>query len=551
MTIAEHRSFQRQNPDSPTPPTNNTRTERRLIGPPGCGKTTWLATQVKAAVQNQRRVLILSLTRAAAAEAAGRDVPVPPGAISTIHSLCYHLLNRPDIADSPANIKKWNERHPQFALSNQNAAASETPNLSSTGDHYMHVWQLHRARREAPPEQGPIRDFIDAWQAWNREHDMYDFTGLIETVLEKQLPPPHNPDLIFVDEAQDLSHLEMALVRQWGDQAGSLTLVGDPDQNLYQWRGTDWTALTSNPDDTVVQSETLSQSYRVSQRVHREAIRWLGRSPIRQAAQYRPTREAGDFRLSPGTFLQPKPVLDDLRDELRQKRSVMILASCSYMLDGIITGLRQAGIAFHNPFRTNNGRWNPLVSASRTIPAGQRLSAWLNYAQGNGWTANDLTLWSRNLYTKSTLSRGQAGLKELQDELDPDSDTPIPDQRLQEILTPEAFAAARAGNIDWYQQNLLAAARQGAEFACAIARAGGREALEQEPQVIVGTIHSVKGGEADTVYIFPDLSTDGMREWLSSPDRQAGVYRLFYVGMTRARHTLVLCRAATGLAVDF
>ena len=40
--------------------------------------------------------------------------------------------------------------------------------------------------------------------------------------------------------------------------------------------------------------------------------------------------------------------------------SVMVLASCSYMLDPTIKELRKNGVVFHNPYRTKAGAWNPL-----------------------------------------------------------------------------------------------------------------------------------------------------------------------------------------------
>ena len=52
------------------------------------------------------------------------------------------------------------------------------------------------------------------------------------------------------------------------------------------------------------------------------------------------------------------------------------------------------------------------------------------------------------------------------------------------------------------------------------------------------------------VYLFPDISRAGMREWTGSPTQQAAVYRLFYVAMTRARDTLVLCAPSDEYAVN-
>ena len=69
--------------------------------------------------------------------------------------------------------------------------------------------------------------------------------------------------------------------------------------------------------------------------------------------------------------------------------------------------------------------------------------------------------------------------------------------------------------------------------------------------MVVGTVHSVKGSEADVVCLFPDLSPRGMEEWDSGdPHQQANVYRLFYVAMTRARELLLMAEPGGGMAVD-
>jgi superfamily I DNA/RNA helicase len=80
-----------------------------------------------------------------------------------------------------------------------------------------------------------------------------------------------------------------------------------------------------------------------------------------------------------------------------------------------------------------------------------------------------------------------------------------------------------------------------------VAEAHGAETLTKTPQIIAGTIHSVKGGEADVVYLFPDLSYAGMTEWIGNGT--AAVRRLFYVGMTRSRESLILCQRASSRSV--
>ena len=80
--------------------------------------------------------------------------------------------------------------------------------------------------------------------------------------------------------------------------------------------------------------------------------------------------------------------------------------------------------------------------------------------------------------------------------------------------------------------------------------ADGPKALQETPKVIVGTIHSVKGGEADIVYLFPDLSQAGDSQYKRDGAPRDSVIRVFYVGATRARETLYICQRDSALAVS-
>lgn len=60
--------------------------------------------------------------------------------------------------------------------------------------------------------------------------------------------------------------------------------------------------------------------------------------------------------------------------------------------------------------------------------------------------------------------------------------------------------------------------------------------------------NSYKGGERDCVFLMPDVSLAGMREW-DNPRTRDNVIRQMYVGMTRAKEELVICDAASPYAV--
>ncbi len=57
-----------------------------VIGPPGTGKTTFLAKQVRKIVDEGGRSMVCSLTNTAAQEVASRDLPVSEDLVGTLHS---------------------------------------------------------------------------------------------------------------------------------------------------------------------------------------------------------------------------------------------------------------------------------------------------------------------------------------------------------------------------------------------------------------------------------------------------------------------------------
>jgi DNA helicase-2/ATP-dependent DNA helicase PcrA len=63
--------------------------------------------------------------------------------------------------------------------------------------------------------------------------------------------------------------------------------------------------------------------------------------------------------------------------------------------------------------------------------------------------------------------------------------------------------------------------------------------------------NSVKGGEADVCYLSPDLSRAGFNQWAPRGPSRNPIIRQFYVGMTRARETLVLCQPGSPWSVQW
>src|SRR5436190_9582987 len=88
-------------------------------GPPGTGKTSRVARWVSQLCSDaptddledgRSPVIVCSLTKAAAAEAAGRKMPIPRDAVGTLHSLGFRSTGCPPVVTAGLVVADWNER---------------------------------------------------------------------------------------------------------------------------------------------------------------------------------------------------------------------------------------------------------------------------------------------------------------------------------------------------------------------------------------------------------------------------------------------------------
>ena len=539
--------------------------EFRIFGPPGTGKTSSIARQVRRAADRYgpASVLATSFSRTAAAELAGRNLPIPSEKVGTVHSHCYHALGAPKIAE--ACVGEWNRKNPRLALTaaktysrlgGEDASAEEDGGPARDGDPLLQ--QLGRYRGlMIPPKDWPLalRQFEAKWSAYKRALGLLDFTDLIERCLLDVPYAPKAPSVIFADEAQDLNRMQLKLIRKWGERANYFILGGDDDQCIFAFTGASPDAIL-DPEIPENHKIFLKQSFRLPGKVHRFADALIRQVTRRQEKVYLPREEAGAVqRLSTGTYKSPEYfILKSVEQHLKQGKTVMLLATCSYMLQPVVAALRKRGIPFHNPYRKSNGYWNPL-RISKSSSAARVLALLVAHPDlgeaHRPWTYSDLTLWADCLVSQGVLRQGMRDkFREF------DRAHVASNEVLDEVFEPQALASlitAWDGDyralLNWWRRRITCDFRGRVQFAADVAAAHGPRALIDEPKIVVGTIHSVKGGEADVVYLFPDLSLAGDAQYGRAGAGRDSVVRLFYVGATRARETLYVCQRESALAV--
>jgi superfamily I DNA/RNA helicase len=504
-----------------------------LFGPPGTGKTTSMLalvdTHLNAGAVDPDRLMIATFTKNARTEAFERlkratalgedDFPW----VRTIHSACYRLLglDREQVIQ-PKDYRSFGQEYGyEFTLGER---TEDDPygqaSMQTFGDWCLAADELRRAKlltvEQAADQFRQPMQVVGVWsrdaaqrfatelREFKREQRLVDFTDMLEFVLADQLRPPATH--YFVDEAQDLTPLQWAVVDLWTTHARRVFTFGDDDQAIFCWSGADPHALINRAGHKLV----LSRTYRLPADIHAEAARISDRIEFRVPKVFEPVGPGG----SVGTLW------DWVQMQIAEEGTYLLLARNRMHLESLRDELRHRGQPFSD--RTSNAG----------IPTSE---SWCGKA----------------LRTALALQRGdlvtsRAELRNLRRQLWPelwpeDSITRSPMLTLRDLVT----AGATPRLVQRLHEDPLAAlrmSRQDREYLISVIRQHGPRVLERRPRVELSTIHGVKGEEADHVLCCTAMTRQTYDGYLRDPDAE---HRTFYVAASRAKQTLTWVRVAT------
>ena len=537
--------------------------EMVLVGPPGTGKTTAVLTHfLLPAVERWTSGAILgcSFTRAAAEEMRDRLAAKTSrlsdrelrSVCSTIHSEAFRLCRLAGYKTLWNQQKKkdeGSEQEPDFG--GWEAMKEERKERRSEAER---LWSLARYLRPQDLVMPPatydrhgisvlltralsrcsersrfmfdeIVTEVMVYESDKRAAGAIDFCDMLAFALHLPFP---DRELLVVDEAQDLSPLQIALIRRWAGGAKRLVWVGDPDQGIYAFAGADGAALTALLEDEIVRSRRLGQSYRVPQAAHEMARDVILRNVHRVDAPYLPMEE-------PGIVVEFAGPQAALREALAGAGDVFILGRSARVLDDYAQILVETG----EPFARERGGGSPLRQKDliSIVTVLNDLRADLSVSTDAALTLVDaLKAKPKGLRFTGTKKAAAAALKASGEQgggmvsrMDMERagvvTGPIMDHKsLDDCLDEIGLAEA-------------------AEPLFRIIRRHGIGALEAKPRVVLTTMHSSKGREADTVLVdlyapYPTRRTAAISDQDGIEDER----RVLYVALTRTRDALLLVR---------
>lgn len=538
-----------------------------------CGKSTYLADQVVKrsqawSIANEKPinqctdVLLASLTKTAAAELRGRGLDLPAGQIGTLHSHALHALGSPKLCVGAKAISQWNKESPLEHWMSGGSTGDDELSVGLAqynGDRLMSEYTTNRCRLTPRDEwRGPVLEFAERYESWKRLNNMMDYEDLITNAFEQQTDPPGNPSTILGDEQQDSSAADLRLMRYWGSKAQKLILVGDDDQRIFSFRGASEHGIAGveiPPDHEKV----LEQSYRVPRAVHAAAMDVIRRIENRKDVVYYPRDANGQVdRMHYSMRQNPYEVVDEIErllkepDEKPGTAKAMCLFSCAYQAQPLMHALKSAGIPFWNPYAVERSNFNPL-HPSKGVSTLDRVLAYLKNSEAcHGehaatWTWDQFAAWAEMCSADGWLRHGAK--TEIKKRASVAASLTMTVEEIEGLISNEDVMLDLAEcDLGWLGKHILEPKRGVYDYVVDIVKKLGYTGITEQPRVCIGTGHSVKGAQAEHVFICPDLSVSGWESY-GNYDTRDSIYRLYYVMLTRARQRLILTAPSCPQAV--
>ena len=149
--------------------------------------------------------------------------------------------------------------------------ANQWNGIFSSNSEYLNLINLARVRQSSPLDEldrnehlGKVERFkLDAIakeiDAYKETHGLIDFTDMLDKFLKPKVKSP-GFDVIFIDEAQDLSIIQWKVVDKIEKETGcDVWVAGDDDQAIFGWAGADVDSFI----DWEAEEIPLTQSERV------------------------------------------------------------------------------------------------------------------------------------------------------------------------------------------------------------------------------------------------------------------------------------------------
>jgi len=483
-----------------------------ILGPPGTGKTHNLLNLVEKELSNGTppdRIGFFAFTKKAANEAKNRakikfkleDKQLP--FFRTLHSLAFLQLGlTTSEVMSRDNYKEFSDAYGMDLGSVTDGI--DAGGIITTDNRFINEFNLSRMKGLDLQDHYNRSNLDVSWHAllraqrsfeeYKSKREVLDFTDMLELFLQVSNIP--QLDVVFIDEAQDLSWLQWTVAAHAWSKSKKIYISGDDDQAIFRWAGADVEHFIRMKADNVI---ILNQSYRCPRLVHKMADKIIRRVGNRRPKEWKGRDYMGQIRY----HAFPEGI--DLRNG-----EWLVMARTNYLLDEIERQVKTEGLLYK--------RNNRLPISQKLLDA---VESWKTLNSDKEIDISSVRSIYSYMSTKIGIEHGHKQLKTADDSIKYTMESLVMHHGLLVAGRPWDIAFDKVGNRD-------------KEYLRAIEQRNGSN-FNIDPKINLSTIHAAKGGEAQNVVLLTDLTRKTQESLEQNPDDES---RVFYVGVTRAKESL-------------
>ena len=477
-----------------------------LLAQAGSGKTRRLIEEVSEELKTRRpeELAFVTFTRKGAEEGLHRvctklmlepdDLPY----FRTLHSLTFHALNyKANQMFGRLDQRKFNK---EFGY-NVNRCEVDTGKVPASKDSkYLDFYDLERSGAltskqlaDADIELGYYKQLIRRYEEYKeREHLVDFFDCLIKYIQGGEALPVK---VAMIDECQDITALQWKVIEKAFSRAEKIIIAGDENQSIYSYSG-------ARPDFLIALAkkfpvEHLSVSYRIPQSVYRLAKGITDFIGDKTDKPFEPRPENPEGRIT------QLPNLERLKNFINAEELENNPLETQWYI------LARNNCFLEEPMRLLEENLIPYWTANGFFMGGQIMKRLKDY---EGFKLEGYGTQKR----REDFQR-KFGIY--------DFSLPFTDTN----LFTEGRKWVYASYIEKYGLDKL------------------QEMCKWNPQILVSTIHHVKGGQSRNVAIMLDTTRKTQGNVFNSIDEEL---RVLYVGVTRTQENLYLVDSKNGQGYD-
>jgi superfamily I DNA/RNA helicase len=496
---------------------------RKVLGPPGTGKTTTLLNYVKNYLNQgiaPSRIGYFAFTKKAASHAKEEMIKRYPDMkksdlryFQTLHSFAFHTLGlSEDRVMQPVHYEQIGEqlsirvvfdsnKEENFYLNCDNEyfkliTKAQVKNISVMDEFNSNQWS-RKINKDI------LLQINMQLEYFKKQNDLVDYTDMIKDFLKEE-NSKKSPEFeaVFIDEAQDLSPVQWQMYDILKSKSKDIYLAGDDDQAIFAWAGADVNRFIYEE----AEEQVLDQSSRVPRKIQElsEIIIDRIRGP-RKIKKYFPKRDSVTKEIVEGSVQRINNI-----DQINLfKDKWLILTRTTHRAVEIAAQLKERNVYFKYLRK-------PFFGKSYDKKLYKSVLNWTRLCKGEQVNISDC----KDIYDYLNIDYDESRFKNKVEVV-------MEDLGFKRTLTWfEAFTNANQSE-SLYIRNMLA----------------NGEKLSEEPNIEISTIHAAKGGECENVVLVLDNARQIRNALSLNMEKLDEEHRVWYVGTTRCANNLYLLSA--------